>query len=156
MSSVPFIEGYNIPSELYYSVGEHVWATVEPDGNVKMGITQVATNCLREIFNITHKPPGTRTVVGDIICELESVSNCGGMPYIWRVASVASGLIVEVNEKLVKNASNAYNLLMRPYGDGWIAKVKPDNLEETMGKLLTGQEAIDAYIAELRARPLRR
>jgi glycine cleavage system H protein len=56
------------------------------------------------------------------------------------VPTPLTGEIVEVNEALKTNPALVND---DPYGQGWIAKIKPTNPDE-VNMLLKGQEAVDA------------
>ena len=40
---MPTVRGCHLPDELLYDVDNHIWYQELPDGNVKLGMTTVAT-----------------------------------------------------------------------------------------------------------------
>jgi glycine cleavage system H protein len=133
---MPVIRGCNIPEDRYYWVEKHVWAIPEPDGTVKIGITDVAQNLAKGIVNITPKEPGRTVQKGKSAGTLESGK------WVGPVISPVTGEIVEVNE-----AARARPSLLNedPYGEGWFVKIKPSNWEAESASLVTGAEAVEAY-----------
>lgn len=127
----------NLPEELHYLVDKHVWARQE-DGAVVVGLTDVAQSLAKSIISVTLKKPGRKLAKGKSLGTVESGKWVGPVP-----APVA-GEITEVNEALVTDPG----LLNRdPYGDGWIAKLAPDDWETDSAELVTGAAGLEAYKA---------
>ena len=59
-----------------------------------------------------------------------------------EVYAPVSGKIVEVNEELDEDPTLINH---DPYGDGWLVKVRPMNLDAERGHLVTGLEAVEEY-----------
>ena len=131
--------GCNIPEDLYYLVEKHVWARREED-LVVVGLTDVAQHLAKGIISVTTKRVGRSLEKGKSIGTVESSKWVGPVP------APVGGEIVEVNEAL----SSDPGLLNRdPYGDGWIAKLRPGAWEEESQDLVTGSEGLAAYQAFL-------
>lgn len=131
----------DLPDDLYYLVEKHVWARPE-DGLVVVGLTDVAQNLAKGIISVTLKRVGRNLAKGKSLGTVESSKWVGPVP-----APVA-GEIVEVNEPLVADPG----LLNRdPYGEGWIAKLKPDDWDTDSAELATGEAGIETYRAFLDA-----
>ncbi|WP_345105727.1 hypothetical protein [Candidatus Villigracilis vicinus] len=65
-----------------------------------------------------------------------------------RFPAPVSGVLLRGNDKLAADP----NIVSRdPYGEGWIAELKPANWEGDKGSLVTGAEGIAAYQAKLEA-----
>lgn len=130
------VRGCNIPEDRFYWVEKHAWATLEADGTVKIGISDVAQNLAKGIVNVTPKDAGRKVQKGKSAGTLESGK------WVGPVTSPLTGEIVEVNE-----AVKAKPALINddPYGEGWFVKVKPDNWEAESAELLTGEAAVAAY-----------
>jgi len=82
----------------------------------------------------TPKKPG-RTVE-----RRKSVATIESGKWVGPVPTPLTGEIVEVNEALKTNPALVND---DPYGQGWIAKIKPTNPDE-VNMLLKGQAAVDA------------
>lgn len=130
------IRGCSIPEDRFYWVEKHAWATLEPDGTVKIGITDVAQNLAKGIVNVTPKDVGRKVQKGKSAGTLESGK------WVGPVTSPVTGEIVEVNE-----AVKARPALINedPYGEGWFVKLKVDNWEAESTELVTGDAAVAAY-----------
>lgn len=125
----------DLPEELYYLVEKHVWARPEDDLLV-VGLTDVAQNLAKSIISVTLKKTGRKLAKGKSLGTVESGKWVGPVP-----APVA-GEIVAVNDALVGDPG----LLNRdPYGEGWVAKLRPDDWESDSADLVTGQEGLAAY-----------
>jgi len=131
--------GCDIPEDLYYLVEKHVWA--RRDGElVVVGLTDVAQNLAKGIISVTTKRPGRSLAKGKSVGTVESSKWVGPVP-----APVA-GEIAEVNEALVGDPG----LLNRdPYGEGWIAKLVPEDWERDSADLDSGADGVAAYQAFL-------
>ncbi|MCD6479266.1 glycine cleavage system protein GcvH [Candidatus Bathyarchaeota archaeon] len=123
-------EEYKVPEGLYYTE-EHEWLKVLDDGNVLMGITDYAQKQLHEIVYVELPEVGKDVERMDTIGTVESVKA------VSDVYSPVSGTIIEVNETLLDSPEL---LNEDPYGEGWIAKMKPKNLDADLKELMTAEE----------------
>jgi len=130
------VRGCNIPEDRFYWVEKHAWATLEADGTVKVGITDVAQNLAKGIVSATPKEVGRGVKKGKSAGTLESGK------WVGPVTSPVTGEIVEVNEAMTSNPSLINS---DPYGAGWFVKVKPENWDGESAELLTGEAAVAAY-----------
>ncbi len=130
------VRGCNIPEDRYYWVEKHVWARLEANDLVTIGITDVAQNMAKGIVNATPKEPGRTVQKGKSAGTLESGK------WVGPVTSPVTGEIVEVNETM-KSKPSLIN--SDPYGEGWFVRVKPTNWAGESVALLTGDAAIAAY-----------
>ena len=130
------VRGCNIPEDRFYWVEKHAWATLEADGTVKIGITDVAQNLAKGIVNVTPKDTGRSVKKGKSAGTLESGK------WVGPVTSPVTGEIVEVNE-----AVKAKPALINedPYGEGWFVKIKPENWDGESAELMTGEAAVAEY-----------
>lgn len=130
------VRGCNIPEDRYYWVEKHTWARVESDGNVTIGITDVAQNLAKGIVNVTPKDVGRKVQKGKSAGTLESGK------WVGPVTSPLAGEIIEVNET-VKGKPSLIN--EDPYGEGWFVKIKPEDWAGDSADLVTGEAAVAAY-----------
>ena len=130
------IRGCNIPEDRYYWVEKHVWARLEANDMVTIGITDVAQNMAKGIVNATPKDPGRTVQKGKSAGTLESGK------WVGPVTSPVTGEIVEVNE-MMKGKPSLIN--SDPYGEGWFVRVKPTDWTGESVALLTGDAAVAAY-----------
>ena len=59
-----------------------------------------------------------------------------------------NGVLVRANDKLASDPNLAVS---DPYGEGWIAEMKPNDWEAEKAALVTGAEGLAAYLAKLEA-----
>ena len=130
------VRGCNIPEDRHYWVEKHVWARLEADDTVTIGITDVAQNLAKGIVNATPKDVGRTVQKGKSAGTLESGK------WVGPVVSPMTGEIVEVNET-VKAKPSLIN--SDPYGEGWFVRIKPADWAGESASLMTGDAAIAAY-----------
>ncbi len=121
---------------LHYAVDDNTWVRVNDDGTVTIGMTDVAQSLAGPILHARAKQPGVRREKGKPIATVESGK------WVGPVKSPVTGEIVETNENL---AGNAQLVNRSPYNNGWILKMKPDDLQADLALLTTGDEAVEAY-----------
>jgi len=130
------VRGCNIPEDRYYWVEKHVWARLEEDGTVTIGITDVAQNMAKGIVNATPKDAGRPVQKGKSAGTLESGK------WVGPVTSPITGEIAAVNETM-KGKPSLIN--SDPYGEGWFVRVKPTDWAGESAALVTGDAAVAAY-----------
>jgi len=126
----------DIPEDYYYNVDKHVWARVEPDGTVTIGITDLAQHLAGQIFYAKIKPVGQR------VEQFRSVATIESGQFVGFVPACVGGEIVMINEQL---RTHPILLNQDPYDKGWIARIKSTDPEIQLRHLLTGQAAVEAY-----------
>ncbi len=47
------------------------------------------------------------------------------------------GKVIDVNTSIIDSLEGISKLQNDPYGEGWLAKIEPDNLERDLPKLIT-------------------
>ena len=130
------VRGCNIPEDRYYWVEKHVWARLETDDTVTIGITDVAQNMAKGIVNATPKDAGRTVQKGKSAGTLESGK------WVGPVTSPVTGEIVQVNE-MMKGKPSLIN--SDPYGEGWFVRVKPTDWAGESVALVMGDAAVAAY-----------
>lgn len=127
---------------LYYSVQNNTWLRVNDDDTVTVGMTDVAQSLAGPVLHAKSKKVGVARKKGRPIATVESGK------WVGPVKSPVTGEIVAVNENL---QSDARLLNRSPYNDGWIVKMKPNNLDEDLKDMVTGDAAVEAYRAKIEA-----
>jgi glycine cleavage system H protein len=113
------------PEELTYT-SEHEWVQVEPEGRVRVGITDFAQDALGDVVYVDLPEVGTEVRGGEPLGEVESTKS------VSDVYSPVSGAVVERNETL---ADSPETVNQDPYGDGWMVVIEmrdPDELKSLM------------------------
>jgi len=131
------VDEYEIKEELYYTK-DHEWVKIVEEEAI-IGITDYAQKELRDIVYVDLPEMGRKVKQGEKLCEVESVKA------VSEVYSPVSGEVVEVNERL-EDSPELIN--QDPYGDGWIAKLKPESLEGDVKNLMNAEEYAE-YIKSL-------
>ncbi|MFC1802470.1 glycine cleavage system protein GcvH [Thermoproteota archaeon] len=117
---------YKIEEGLYYTK-EHEWAKKLDNGTVAVGVDDYAQSQLHEIVYV--EPPETDSEVN----QFEAIGAVESVKAVSDFYSPVSGKVVEVNESLLDSPELINN---DPYGDGWIAKIEPSNLDGDLGNLM--------------------
>ncbi len=125
--------GCVIPPDLYYDIENQVWFRINEDGTVTVGATDIGQARAGKIINIRIKKPGRHVPKGKPVASLESGKWTGPIP------ADIEGEVVERNEELFDNPELINE---DPYGRGWIARLRPTDLERDIKDLVTGEEAI--------------
>jgi len=116
------------PENLKYTQ-EHEW--VKSEGDIAyVGITDFAQSELGDIVFVECETVGEKLSAGDPVCTIEAVKT------VSDVFMPVAGEVLEFNEKL---SSNPDLINKDPYGEGWIVKIKPTNMED-INSLLTAEE----------------
>jgi glycine cleavage system H protein len=113
-----------IPEELLYTE-EHEW--VREDGElVRVGITDFAQDALGDVVFVTTPEVGASVTAGTPMGEVESTKSVADL------FTPVTGTVEAINERLdgepeLVNAD--------PYGDGWIALIRPADADWKGGLL---------------------
>ena len=102
---------------------EHEWVLENPDGTVRIGITDYAQGALGDIVYI-QLPKLNASVIGGSVCgEVESTKS------VSEIYAPVGGTVLRVNEKL---ESNPELINSDPYGEGWIAEIGNVQITEAL------------------------
>jgi glycine cleavage system H protein len=139
------VRGCNLPEDLYYLVEKHVWAKMMEDGTLRVGMTAVAAKLAgSNLAGVTVKAKS----IGQEVAQGKSVATVESSKFVGPVPAPVTGVLLRGNEKLASDP----NVVSRdPYGEGWIAEIKPANWEADKAGLATGADGIAAYKAKLEA-----
>jgi glycine cleavage system H protein len=124
-------------SELKFTK-EHEWIKIK-DGVAIIGISDFAQEQLGDIVSIELPKAGGVFKQGQTMAIVDSVKASSD------IYAPISGEIIEVNEGLIEKPEM---INQSPYDSGWIAKIKPSNMEE-FESLMT-KEKYDRYIGEIK------
>jgi len=113
----------------------HEWVRPESGGVVTVGISSYAVEALTDLVFMQLPAVGRKVKAGESFGEIESVKAVSDL------YAPISGEIVEVNSAL---PGKLETLGKDPYGDGWVARIKPDNPAELDG--LLDRTAYDALV----------
>lgn len=139
---MPSVRGCNLPDDLLYDVENHIWFQEQGDGNVKLGMTAVATAMAGKLVAYTPKRVGRAVRAGKSCGTLESGK------WVGPAKSLAGGVVVEVNEAMVGNPAIAND---DPYEAGWLVVLKPEDWDSVKGELVAGSDVAGPYEAKMDA-----
>jgi glycine cleavage system H protein len=104
------------PEDLKYTA-EHEWVSApNEDGIVRIGITSYAQEALGDIVYVSVPGVGADVTSGQPLGEVESTKS------VSDVYAPLTGTVVARNERLDQQPEL---LNADPYGDGWIAEIRP-------------------------------
>ncbi|MBD3172280.1 glycine cleavage system protein GcvH [Candidatus Bathyarchaeota archaeon] len=129
---------YKVEEGLFYTK-EHEWAKKLDDGNVAVGIADYAQAQLHEVVYVE---------LPDVDSEVEQMEAVGAVESVKAVSDFycpVGGKVIEVNESLIDAPEKIND---DPYGEGWIAKVEPSNLDDDLGELMDAK-AYGEYLKTL-------
>lgn len=111
----------SIPTDREYSA-EHEWVTI--DGDIAtIGITAFASDQLGDVVYVELPAVDDDVTAGEVCGEIESTKSVSDL------YCPATGTVTEINEALA-DAPELVN--DAPYGEGWLFKVKVDEMGELM------------------------
>jgi glycine cleavage system H protein len=127
-----------IVSELKFTK-EHEWIKIKDRTAIIIGISDFAQEQLGDIVSIELPKAGSFFKQGQTMAIVDSVKASSD------IYAPISGEIIELNEGLIEKPEM---INQSPYDLGWIAKIKPSNMEE-FESLMT-KEKYDRYIGEIK------
>ncbi len=112
--------------EGFYYTKEHEWLRIEGD-KCRIGLCDYAQKQLHEIVFVDLPKVGAK------VTQMQSMGTVESVKAVADVFAPASGEVVETNTKL----TNSPELLnSSPFGDGWIAVIKPSSLDQDLKALM--------------------
>ncbi len=114
----------------------HTWVRLEGELAV-VGISDYAQQRLSDVMWVELPSVGAIVGQGEAVCYIESIKSSG------EAYAPVSGEVVEVNSAL---ATKPDLMNQDPYGQAWVAKLRPTHLEELAG--LMGAEDYEAFVIE--------
>ncbi len=127
--------GYSFPDDLKYEKN-HFWAKIE-DGLVVMGASEFISKQAGEITFVDLPEEDDDVTQGKPFGSIESGK------WVGRIYAVVSGEVAEVNEVLEDEPEKMNE---DPYGEAWICKIKPSNLDAEWATLMDCDDAFRAFI----------
>ena len=139
------IRGCNLPEDLYYLIDKHVWAKPIDGGLLRVGLTAVAAKLSGgKLAAITVKAKN----IGQEVKQGKSLATVESSKFVGPVPAPVTGVLVRANDALAANPNIAVS---DPYGEGWIAEIKPSAWDAEKDKLATGASGVASYQAKLEA-----
>ena len=129
----------SVPEGVFLGPG-HAWLGLDPTGMVRIGADRLPLTILGGVDAVTAAPAGTEVRRGEPIARLTRGSRS------LELASPVDGVVVAANPLA---ESDPEVLAGDPFGDGWIATVRPRALGASLQRLFVGEEAAAWTRAEL-------
>lgn len=136
------VRGCNLPDDLLYDVENHIWYQETGDGNVKLGMTAVATAMAGQLVAYTPKKAGRSVEAGKSCATVESGK------WVGPAKSAFAGTVVSVNDELAAKPALAND---DPYGAGWLVILKPADWAAAKATLTPGAQVAGKYEAKMAA-----
>jgi glycine cleavage system H protein len=138
---MPNVRGCNLPDDLLYDVENHTWFTEVGNGNVRIGMTTIATAMAGQLVAFTPKKVGRSVRAGKSCATVESGK------WVGPAKSAAGGEVVGINEELVANPGLANQ---DPYA-AWLVEIAPEDWDSVKGTLTPGSAVAGPYEAKMEA-----
>lgn len=119
------IDKYTYPDDYYYDK-HHFWARIEGE-LVVMGMTEYATHSAGDLVFVQMIDPGKTVQQDKPFLSVESGK------WVGRIYAPVSGEVIEINAELEFEPTI---INQDPYGEGWIAKIKPSDLQAELVNLM--------------------
>ncbi len=140
------LEGCEFPEDLLYYPEELVWAMVNPEGTLVVGLTSTYSALAGRLSNVRFTRVGEVVTIGSKLASIESPRFFG------LVRSPVNGVVVESNAQVLASPRLAND---SPYQLGWIAKVMPGDgwrLESPLTDFKTASTKLAEKVKELKVR----
>jgi glycine cleavage system H protein len=121
---------FHVRKEIQYSKNE-VWVKQEGD-LLRVGVTDFAQRRGGDIVFAETQPAGTKVTKGEFLGSYETIK------LVQDILSPVEGTIIAINS-LLESKPEVIN--SDPYGEGWIAIIKPAN---SLKDLITAEEYFEA------------
>jgi glycine cleavage system H protein len=138
---MPTLRGFPFPDDLFYLVEQDIWARLEKDGLITIGLTTLGAHISGDFLDFVPKPLGTRIEQDRAFAALEMSKT------LRSARAPVTGTIEAINAEVKQNPSL---LNSDPYQAGWLAKLKPEDWSRDAAKLVTGAAiapAVERYMA---------
>ena len=140
------IEHCNFPDNLLYDPENHTWARISKTGEVTVGITSLLASLAGRIVSCRPKP------VGHVVNRSGNLGTIESQRFVGPAPSPLTGIVVEVNEKIVQNPKLLND---SPYSEAWIAIIKATKLDEEAPSLSSSHDAERVFRREIDAHHVR-
>jgi glycine cleavage system H protein len=138
---MPEVRGCHLPDDLLYDVDNHTWFKETGDGNVRIGMTTIATAMAGPLVAFTPKKVGRSVKAGRSCATVESGK------WVGPAKSAAGGEVVDVNEALKASPGMAND---DPY-TAWLVELSPEDWDSVKPTLTPGAEVAGPYEAKMEA-----
>ncbi len=123
---------FAVPRALFFHPG-HVWARVDDDGRVTVGIDDLARTVIGDLSTVELPSVGDRVIAGRPAMTIHRGDRR------LRLVAPLSGTVIDSNHDLGRDS---VRLRWRPYKEGWAYRLEPEaGATREMGSLRIGSDA---------------
>lgn len=115
------------PVERAFFLGRHSWARLQDDGAATLGVAETFPNLMDDIETIELPAPGDPLRQGRLCARMITPGEV--VHLVW---SPLSGTVLATNPQL---RDSSERLDRDPYGEGWLLRIIPDNLDAELALL---------------------
>ncbi len=126
---------FAIPGGVFISKN-HCWASIDQNGDVKIGIDDFASKIIGKITDIDLPNLGMQLKKGQTAFSIKQGHR--SIPF----KSPLTGQAAKVNHELLENLDS---LKISPYENNWIFTIDAENLDEELKQLYIGNSAVLQY-----------
>ena len=130
LSKMVEVFGFKVPTSTYYLHRGHTWAVLEDNGQVRVGMDDFSQKILGPAEAIEFPEVG-RAYYQDHVCM--ALVRQGHKA---KVLAPVDGIVQEINTRVQQQAGLVHD---DPYGEGWLFKVQPTNLNRNLDTLYSGE-----------------
>jgi glycine cleavage system H lipoate-binding protein len=123
--------GIKPPPSDYYLHGGHAWVALEDTGEVRVGLDDFSQKLLGPADELKLPAVGTVFYQDHVCMAVVKKANKASFE------APVDGMITEVNPKVRAKPRLLHD---DPYGEGWLFKVKPTNLQPNLANLFTAEK----------------
>ena len=135
------IDHCSFPEDALYDPDNFVWAKVESDKLVRVGINSIFSSLAGRLIRVSLKEININITKGRSLGTIESGR------YFGVVRSPVTGSIVEINDAVVSNPKLVND---SPYTDGWVSVIMNENLSLEIKHLDTIQSCHDILRSQIK------
>ena len=128
-----------VPGGAFISSG-HVWARIEPEGAVRVGIDDFAQKAMGALGQVLIPEPDREVKAGEVLFVFKR----GGETLAFRAP--VSGKVIEANQAL---AGEPARVGQSPYKEGWVCRIQPADLTAELPTLRIGKPVVAWYGEEI-------
>jgi glycine cleavage system H lipoate-binding protein len=125
--------GFQVPTSTYYLHRGHTWAVLEDTGQVRVGLDTFSQKILGPADDV-RLPEIGKLYYQDHLCM--ALLREG---YKASVEAPVDGMIEEINPKVRQRPGLIHE---DPYGEGWLFRVNPTNLQQNLEHLFYGESNV--------------
>lgn len=129
LTSMVEVFGFKVPTSRYFLHRGHAWAVLEDDGQVRVGMDDFSQKILGPAEAIEFPEVGRPYYQNHVCLALVRQGHKA------KVLAPVDGVVKEINLQVQQQPALVHD---DPYGDGWLFKVEPTNLNRNLDTLYSG------------------